>query len=250
MTRHYYVDPGSKKVTGGPYDEGPNRRGYVLPSGASPSQIRHDPPIGVYIATEDNTATPRYNSRDADTLTFVDNADPKLARVQEQRNFSKYDIDTLYAEKQREVRSTDSKYRYTVFDTTLSANWWVISTLNARSELNSIAAGLAARTQGIVDGRLTNWYPDGPNAPYVAIFNETNENVRRFQLNETQYISVTEDLATHDQAVGAATEASSDALDAAYNDGNGNPDNVANHDPEDPRWGYPTIPSNAEVVAQ
>lgn len=155
---------------------------------------------------------------------------------------SRLPIAQLYDLKLLEIRDVDRAVRYNAYDTSLSVNWWIICDQNARFELDGIQGNW---TQRQIDSQ--GW-PGGANAPWVGIFNATNDRIRRVQVTDaatwnTAYLEKTQ----HDQAVGNATDASQAALDAAYQDGAGNWEDVANHNASDPTWAYPPTVSLPDV---
>lgn len=157
--------------------------------------------------------------------------------VQQTRVYAEIPIADLYDAKSEEVRAQDQGVRYNAVDTALNANWWLIATQDARFELIGIQGNWLQRQ---IDGQ--GW-PGGLNQPWVGVFNANTEDSRRVQVtNEspdfawnTLYLELTQ----HDQATGNATDASREALDVAYDDGLGDWQAVADHDPADQAWGYP-----------
>ena len=233
MTRHYFVHPDGA-VDPRIWREGEEiKQNDPLPSGDYGFPVRHNPEVGLYIATEDSTLPgvyerwldPRY------TLVFSPDDDPANSRVLEAARIEKLTLDEVYDRKRRDIGAYDQEVRYNAVDTSLSVNWWLVATQDARFELNG-----QINSQG---------WPSGPNAPWVGIFNAATIRLDRVQITDsavwdTLYLELTQ----HDQACGNATDASQDALSVSYGDGSGAPGGpewqaVALHDPADPAWGYP-----------
>lgn len=154
--------------------------------------------------------------------------------VKETAVYTEIPIADLYERKRQEVANQDQTVRYNAVDTALNANWWLIATQDARNELNGIQGNWLQRQ---IDGQ---GFPSGPNAPWVGVFNANTDDSRRVQVTDaatwnTLYLELTQ----HDQATGNATDASRETLDVAYNDGAGDWQAVADHDPADQAWGYP-----------
>lgn len=147
-------------------------------------------------------------------------------------------IADLLTIKEGEVFQQDQIIRYGEADTSLAANWWIIVTQDARFEIDGINGNWLQRQQN------GQGFPSGTNAPWIGIFNATTGDRRRVQVDndanwETLYLEKT----THDQQTGNATDASTTALLAAYDDGSqSNFAAVAAHDPADPAWDYPATP--------
>jgi len=157
--------------------------------------------------------------------------------VTEQAICTQIPIADLYDLKRQDVADQDQSVRYNAVDTVLSVNWWLVVTRDLRFELDGIQGNWLQRQ---IDGQ--GW-PGGVNAPWVGIYNAANNTSRRVQITgvsaadnwNTLYLEKT----LHDQATGNASDASLNALDAAYDDGNGVWQNVADHNAADPLWGYP-----------
>lgn len=158
------------------------------------------------------------------------------ARVQETATCTQRPIADVYAEQRQAVIAQDQQVRYNAVDSSLAVNWWLIATQSMRNEIGGIQGNWAQRQ---IDGQ---GFPTGPNAPWVAIFNASTLDARRYQVTSAaNWNTLFLELTQHDQATGNATESSRIALDAAYADGAGDWTAVATHDPEDPTWGYPPI---------
>lgn len=165
------------------------------------------------------------------------------AIVQGTRTYAEIPIAELYALKRREVAVQDEAVRYNAVDTSLATNWWLVVTQAMRFELGGIQGNWLQRQ---IDGLN---FPAGPNAPWVGIYNAATAAARRQQVTDaatwnTLYLELTQ----HDQATGNATDASLTALDAAYDDGAGSWESVADHDAADPAWGYPPTVSIPQEV--
>lgn len=166
------------------------------------------------------------------------------SQVIQRTSWAEIPIADLFEIKRRDVAAQDQRVRYNAADTVLAVNWWLVITQDMRFELDGINGNWLQRqinSQG---------WPGGPNAPWVGIYNAANGSARRVQVTdsttwETLYLEKT----NHDQATGNASNASLDALDVAYDDGNGLWANVADHDAADPVWGYPpTVDLGVAVV--
>jgi len=154
--------------------------------------------------------------------------------VQQTRAYNEIPIADLYEIKRQEITRQDQTVRYNAADTSLAANWWLVITQDARFELDGIQGNWLQRQ---IDGQ---GFPSGPNAPWVGIYNANTAAGRRQQVTDaTQWNTLYLEKTQHDQATGNATDASNTALDAAYNDGAGDWQAVADHDAADPAWGYP-----------
>ena len=168
------------------------------------------------------------------SYTFVGVVRDAAATVAEAITYNEIPIAQLYEIQRRAIFNYDQQVRYNAVDSALSANWWLIVTQDLRFEIDGIQGNWLQRQ---IDGQ---GFPGGANAPWVGIFNANTQDSRRFQVTsaanwDTLYLEKT----LHDQQTGNATEASRTALDAAYDDGNGAWQDVADHDPQDPAWGYP-----------
>ena len=246
--RLYYVNPADVNDIHGPYETG--QTGVVLPDGVTISRIPSNPAPeslinrNLYLAIEADPTPPQFQQFDSTDLSLVPPViGDSTARVQEVHNFVQEPIETVYQKQLQNVRWQDRDARYNSIDTALAANWWIVSSEEARSELNSIGTGLLTRLRQVQTGVITsaNWYPSGANGPRIAIYNASTGAVRREQPSEAQYLTVMAEVALHDQACGAATHAALQALDAAYANGAGNWTDVANFDPANPTWGYPAF---------
>lgn len=163
--------------------------------------------------------------------------------VVETANYAQKPIDELYDLKRKEIGSQDSTVRFNALDTSLNANWWLILTETARFSLTSL--GMAANRREI---KGQPW-PGGANQPFVAIYNANTTDARRFQIDEPTWETLLTEWAQRDQATDAATDASRSALDVAYNDGLGDWQAVADHDPASPAWNYPATVNPVELRA-
>ena len=232
----YTVDPANTSIIAGPYFAGsvdrPGDR-VMLPDGRIITAQGPVPAWGLYEAIEDSTATPAYNTRGPDTLTFTGDLFSPDARVLETRTFNQIPIDELYQIKQNEIGVKDNEARFQTARTALNANWWIVVREGARADINMMGTALAAGTP----------FPTNASKhPWIAIYNPNNakDPLRRNQVNEAQFRQITREIAEdHDQAVGAATEASQNSLATKYNDGAGVWQQVADHDPNDAAWNYP-----------
>lgn len=230
MTRCYYVNPANTSDITGPYQEG--EANVRLPDGRVVSRMTHIPSWDVYYANEDNSPTLKYYIAQPRAVSFVGTVKDTLARVQETNADTQLPIDDLYEEKQNEVSAYDAEVMFNSIPTSLNANWKLIVTARNRTMMEMMGVALAAGT------------PFPANAdkhPLVGIYNplNTKDPVRRFAVNSTQFQTLTREASEHDQALAAATEASQDSLNTKYNDGAGDWQQVADHDPADPAWNYP-----------
>jgi len=198
-------------------------RSFAISSGAVPEWNLYDMDVVDAGAPGD----PRFYIRSW-TLTFA------VDRVTKTASYAEIPIAELYSIKRNEIFAYDQQVRYNAVDTSLAGAWWLIVSQDARFELDGIQGNWAQRqinSQG---------WPGGANAPWVGILNANTEDTRRVQVTasadwDTLYLEKT----LHDQATGNATDASVTALDAAYDDGAGVWQDVADHDAQDPAWGYP-----------
>ena len=189
------------------------------------------PEWDLYLAIMDNTPTPAYHTLDRIDLTFEGVVNNPAARVRETRVYAQISIDDLYDAKIEELLSHDTLVRYNAVDTALAANWWIVATERARSELYGIGINWNLRQH-----KSQGW-PGGANAPRIAIYNANNQNIRREQPTQAQFEQMFQELSLHDQDTSAATKNCGDTMEAQYNARNWTA--LAIIDPTDGSWGYP-----------
>ena len=212
----------------------------VLPSGQES--------IGIYPVVQVNPTPPGNYYRAAAVpyvLSLSGAAYAAGTTVTQTFQWESWTIEEIYNRKRVEIGAQDDRVRYNAVDTALSANWWIIATEKARFEILGISTASNTRQ---INGQ--GW-PSGPNAPWLGIYREDTGKARRVQVtSQATWDTLEAEIVQHDQACGNATDASVDALDTAYNDGNGNIEDVRNHDPADPAWGYPpTVELNSSAQA-
>lgn len=227
----YYVDPtDTENITAlrTPFSG-------TLPDGRVVSDLTAPQPDQDVYGEDDQRTDPPDAYRDSrEVWTFVGAVKDPAAVVRVTSVHDQIPIADLYERKRREIADQDSRVRYNAVDTSLSVNWWLVVTESARSELVTIAAGSNSRA---IAGQP---WPTGPNAPWVGIYNAATEDARRHQItDQATWGTLETEWYQHDQAAGNATDASRSALDAAYADGAGDWQAVADHDAADPAWGYP-----------
>lgn len=214
---------------------------WLAPSGPNyvGGLVTPSPARDVYEYRLDTAPAPAYHKLESTSTLFNGVVQDAAAWVDEIRNYVPLTLDELYEVKCNELKDQDNRVRYQTVDTALSASWYLVVTVGMRLELANIAAVLAARTQGIVDSELVNWYPGGANQPRLAIYNAANGRARREQVDEPTYKQLIDELGAHDQATGNATFDCGSAMDAAYADGAGDWATLEAIDPTDGTWGYP-----------
>lgn len=222
-------------------------RVYIPDGSGSPPDIPNN--IGVrYIATLPETPTPAWDLfeliRDSACSPYH-TANPTYSYVAgnqtvvESNNCMPIPIDDLLEAKRQEILQQDEIVRYSTAATGLNASWWIVINRSARSELDTIAGALAARTREVQTGArdTANWYPGGSNQPRIAIYKPATGTIRREPPTELQYLQLAEEVGLHSNQTGNATHAATDQAETlhAANDWAG----LAALDPADPQWGYP-----------
>lgn len=180
------------------------------------------------------------------TLSFNGTEYQPSATVVKTYNWESWTLEQIYRSKQADIGAQDTAVMFNAVDTALSQNWWLIVTQRARFELYTLNDGGLRRRQ---DG--DSW-PTGQNQPWAPIYNAATGEARRQRI-ATQGAWETvmlEELPQHDNETGNATDASNNALDAAYNGGAGNRADVVAHDPADPAWGYPPTVDIGDAAAR
>ena len=217
----------------------------TLPTGETVEKL--DGPIpesDIYEGRPDTAQAPDYNTYTGKAAAFNGAVNDVAAYVQETDQYQQIPIADLYEIKRGEVAAQDDDVRYNAVDTSLASSWWVVITEKAQQELLWVATGSNSR-----EIRSQSW-PTGPNTPVVAVYNANNQRVRREPIpNQGAWDTIELEIAQHLQQTSNATKASGDALDAAYDNGNGDWGAVAAHDPADPAWGYPPTVDGAEMRA-
>ena len=245
--RHYYIDPATPTDIQGPYFIG---REVRLRDGTQwLDNLRGAIPDSLQMYLEQGDASAPlptcpldgqpglsiYYTR-RETRTLVGAIDDPAARVSVVVNCDQIPIADLYELKQQEIAAYDAEVRFNAVDTALATNWWVVLTETVRVTIYSTDAAAQWRRFE------SQAWPSGPNTPNVMVYNSANGRIRREAVpTEAAWITIITEVGQHDQATDNATKASSDALDAAYDGGAGSWEDVANHDAEDPAWGYPPV---------
>lgn len=206
-----------------------------LPDGRVVSGLVNPVPEWDVYGEDDQRTLPPDAYRDSrEVWTFVGVVKDPAAVVRVTSDHQQIPIADLYERKRQEIANQDRVVRYNAVDTSLSVNWWLIVTEDARSELVTVATGSNSRA---IAGQP---WPTGSNAPWLGIYNAATEDARRHKItDQADWDTLETEWYQHDQATGNATHASRTALDAAYDAGAGDWQAVANHDPAAPAWGYP-----------
>jgi len=194
------------------------------------------PQFGIYNYIPDGTPPPGnplyYTS--SSTYAFAGAVGSAAATVTQTVTWIEIPIEQLYEDKRRDIATQDDLVTFNAVDTALSANWWIIVTATARFRIGQVQGSWGQRQ---INGQ--SW-PGGPNTPRIGIYNANTQSSRRELVTASAtWGTIYDEITQHDQATGNATQASSDALDAAYDNGNGVWQDVADHDAQNPAWGYP-----------